>query len=251
MEAVQRGMDIARKSGKPFQWLTSTNKGAAEVCRAALRSLQVTEEELKSGYSCDPASKSDLRIVAKKGLLIRLTRNLDKQRGFVNGAVAEVWEALEGNSVFIAKLVGSGNLVLVHPMWEDGVKFLPCCYGYATTIRRAQGASLDQGCIYFDQKYRAAGRGYGDVAVSRYRSRAGVYLFGKVRRTDFLPVGEDKDTEVLQRLDVSQSSSEDDVVGHSLADMMYESEEELGEKVDANLLEDTSGLFGIDFVFDE
>ncbi len=145
MEAVQRGMDIARESGKPFQWLTSTNKGAAEVCRAALRSLQVTEEELKSGYSCDPASKSDLRIVAKKGLLIRLTRNLDKQRGFVNGAVAEVWEALEGNSVFIAKLVGSGNLVLVHPMWEDGVKFLPCCYGCATTDTACSGGVLGSG----------------------------------------------------------------------------------------------------------
>ncbi len=87
--------------------------------------------------------------------------------------------------------------------------------------------------------------------MSRYRSRAGAHIFGKVRRTDFLPVGEDKDTEVLQRLDGSQSSSEDDVVGHSLADLMYQSEEELGEKVDANLLEDTSDLLGIDFEFDE
>ena len=44
--------------------------------------------------------------------------------------------------------------------------FLPCVYGYATTIRRAQGASLDQGCLYFDQtgcKKKHPGRGYGYV----------------------------------------------------------------------------------------
>ena len=35
------------------------------------------------------------------------------------------------------------------------------------------------------------GRGYGYVAVSRFKRRAGVYLYGKLRRTDFLPVGED------------------------------------------------------------
>ena len=29
---------------------------------------------------------------------------------------------------------------------DDTARFLPCCYGNATTIRRAQGASLEQGC---------------------------------------------------------------------------------------------------------
>jgi hypothetical protein len=50
---------------------------------------------LEKGYPCDPTSKSKLRIVAVKGLLIRLTRNFDKQRGFVNGAIAKVFEDLE------------------------------------------------------------------------------------------------------------------------------------------------------------
>ena len=40
-DCVQRGMDIARSSGDPFVWLTSTNYGAAEVSRAALRCLNV------------------------------------------------------------------------------------------------------------------------------------------------------------------------------------------------------------------
>ena len=137
--------------------------------------------------------------MAKPGIVIRLSRNFDKQRGFVNGALAVVVESLRGNAVFVARLLGTGNFVLVHPMEEESSIFLPCCYGYATTIRRAQGASLDQGCLYFDQKKYAAGRGFGYVAASRFKSRAGCCLYGRLRVTDFLPVGEPKETEVLQR----------------------------------------------------
>ena len=143
--------------GQVFTWLTCTNEGAAEVCRAALRIAGIDEEEMSRGYLCDPASKSPLRILARPGMKVRLTRNFDKQRGFVNGATGPVCESLDGNAVFTVKLHGTGNLVLVYPMEEDGSIFLPCCYGYATTIRRAQGASLDQGCIWFNQKRHHAG----------------------------------------------------------------------------------------------
>ena len=79
------------------------------------------------------------------------------------------------HQVFTARLTGTGNMVLIHPMEEAGQVFLPVCYGYATTVRRAQGADLYQGCIYMDQKKRA-GRGYGYVAVSRFMFRTNVYL---------------------------------------------------------------------------
>ena len=38
---VGKGMNIARTTENPFVWLTSTNYGAAEVCRAALSCLDV------------------------------------------------------------------------------------------------------------------------------------------------------------------------------------------------------------------
>ena len=155
--AVARGMELAKEAGEPFSWLTCTNAGAAEVCKAALRLLGITDAELQSGYFPDPTTKSNLRILARAGIIIRLSRNFDKKRGFVNGAIAEVCESLRGNAVFTARLVGTGNMVLVHPMEENGERFLPCCYGYATTIRRAQGADLYHGCIYMDQKIRRVG----------------------------------------------------------------------------------------------
>ena len=158
---------------------------------------------------CDPTTKSDLGVVAKKGILLRLSRNFDKQRGFVNGAYCLVEERLRGNAVFTARLVATGNMVLIHPMEEDGARFLPCCYGYATTIRRAQGADLYAGCLYFNGKKPAA-RGYGYVGCSRFKSRAGCFLYGKLRCSDFLPFGEEKEDEVLERGYYSLSSDDEE-----------------------------------------
>ena len=139
------------------------------------------------------------------------------RRGFVNGALAVVCESLLGNGIFTAKLVGTGNMVLVHPIVENGCRFVPCCYGYATTIRRAQGADLVHGYVYFEQKRWPAARGYGYVACSRFKTRAGCYLYGKLRCTDFLPVGGIPEEEQLERryypLDSDASDGEDACVG--------------------------------------
>ena len=185
---------------------------------------------LATGYLCDPASKSTLRIVAKSGLIIRLSRNFDKGRGFVNGALAVICESLDGNRVFTARLMSSGNMVLVHPMEEDTARFLPCCYGYATTIRRAQGADIFHGCLFMDNKWHPAARGYGYVGVSRFRSREGVHIFGKLRRTDFLPVGPELETEVLQRGYDSVDSDDEEGAGleYAFADEDEESDTEVG-----------------------
>ena len=210
-ECVAKGMELAAGTSEVFTWLTSTNRGASEVCEAALLNKGITVADTEQGFDCDPASLSTLGILANTGIVLRLTRNLDKSRGFVNGAICIVVERLRGNAYFVAKLVGSGNYVLVHPIKEGDKDLLPCCYGYATTIRRAQGASLSMGCIYFDHKYAKAGRGrgYGYVAVSRFRSRGGVYLYGHKRRTDFLPVGGNPEEEHLKRGYESETEDED------------------------------------------
>ena len=172
------------------------------------------------------------------GILLRLSRNFDKQRGFVNGAWVEVCESLRGNAVFMARLVGTGNMVLVHPMEEGGEIFLPCCYGYATTIRRAQGADVYHGCLYLDQK-KVAVRGYGYVGVSRFMSRDGCHLYGKLRRTDFLPVGPEQEDEVLERGYLSVASDEDDGCGLEYAFSEGDGEDDLDHAEDeGNLLAD-------------
>ena len=179
----------------------------------------VSDIDLEQGFLADPASKSDLRILAKPGLIVRLTRNCDKRRGFVNGAVGIVVESLYGKSIFVVSLIGSKVLVLVSPIVEDDTVFLPCTYGWATTIRRAQGSTLQHGVVYFNQKYYSAARGYGYVAVSRFRARSGVSLFGKLRRTDFLPVKEETSDEVLLRSELSESDGSDDMDAEVMQEM--------------------------------
>ena len=122
---------------------------------------------LRAGYPGDPSSKSSLRILCRPGHLCRLTRNLDKRRGFVNGALAVCVESLKGGEVFIVRLVSSGNLVLVHPVEEKGQRFLPLTYGYATTVRRAQGAFSGFG-VYLLRPEEA-------------RSRSWVWLCGRIQ----------------------------------------------------------------------
>ena len=41
-----------------------------------------------------------------------------------------------------------------------------------------------------DQKKRCASRGYAYVGCSRFKKRAGFFLYGRLRVSDFLPVGD-------------------------------------------------------------
>eukprot|EP00973_Karenia_brevis_P045218 6263644-Karenia_brevis.AAC.1 len=68
---------------------------------------------------------------------------------------------------------------------------MPASYAYAMTIRRAQGSTLDSVGLLFDR--RRADRGYAYVASSRVRRRGDLWLVGRTRRTDWLPVGADAD----------------------------------------------------------
>ena len=67
---MARGMALAKEKGEPFSWLTCTNRGAAEVCEAALSLVGVTAADLAQGAYCDPTTRSELRIVAKPGILL-------------------------------------------------------------------------------------------------------------------------------------------------------------------------------------
>ena len=77
-------------------------------------------------------------------------------------------------------------------------------------IRRAQGADLFHGCVYMDQLKRVASRGYAYVACSRFKSKSGCYLYGRLRVSDFLPVGLPREDEITERGAESQSSDSED-----------------------------------------
>ena len=81
--------------------------------------------------------------------------------------------------------------------------------------------------MYCDQKKRVAARGYGYVACSRFKRRDGCYVYGKLRQSDFLPVGEEQEDEVLVRGYHSLSSDDSDGCGLEYAFNEGDSEYEL------------------------
>ena len=86
---------------------------------------------------------------------------------------------------------------------------VPVVYAYATTMRRAQGSTLELVGLYFDR--RRADRGYGYVGASRARLLRDVYLLGRVRRSDWRPVGGDpRGGEQDRPGPMSESDSEED-----------------------------------------
>jgi ATP-dependent exoDNAse (exonuclease V) alpha subunit len=210
LAAVKFGLDLQERSHMIFTWLCVTNKGASKINDAALVINGITPEHLAVAMPGDHKVSRN-PVYVRPGILIRLTRNLDKDRGFVNGAIGSVETVLcqdSNNTVFTVRLPNK-TLLLVHPIDAEGRICLPCVYGYATTVRRAQGASLDVGCIFFDHSYPPE-RGYGYVAVSRFRTRRGVYHFGRVRRTDWLPVGAQTADQAIKRSPESRGSEDDD-----------------------------------------
>ena len=100
-----------------------------------------------------------------------------------------------------------GTMVVVHPIQLGDEKFLPCVYGYAMTTRKAQGSSVDYAVLYFDL-FKPAPRGFAYVGASRVRRSAGLFYFGKIRRSDWLPVNGDPMHEQPDRGDDSNDSSE-------------------------------------------
>lgn len=134
---------------------------------------------------------------------IRLTRNLDKDRGFVNGAVGTIVCMLSPCN-FVLK-TDRGVLLMVHPIAQDGRVFMPCSYGYAMTIRRAQGSTLGLVALCFDQRHYPAEKGYAYVGASRVRRAEDLFYFGKLRTSDWTACGMEK----AERSWVSESDDSD------------------------------------------
>ena len=212
-ECLRWTLSEGRRRGVNFTWLCVTNpRGVRKVNLAALRALPqpITEEDLeRDGFPGDAAAFAG-PIILRVGLRLRLSRNLDKPRGFVNGALCTIVEVLS-RAVAVVELT-NGKLCLLHPVSDGNKTFLPCAYGYATTIRKAQGASLEAVVLFFDHCYPPE-RGYGYVGASRAKWKAGLFFYGRLRRTDWLPVGPGAIGEQEERQDSSKSSasgSEDD-----------------------------------------
>jgi hypothetical protein len=122
--AVQQAIRLERATGKTFTFLTVTNKGAKAINLERLRA-EFPEAAAKidnfQGVIGDPTAEAGI-LVLEVGMRVRLTRNVDKDRGFVNGNMGKIVKML-GKDVFIMESL-QGTRILVHPIREGNQTFV-------------------------------------------------------------------------------------------------------------------------------
>jgi len=186
---------------KEFTFLTVKNRGAADLNLARLALDFPAEAQMLRNGEGIPGDVG--HVVLAAGMRVRLTHNIDKDRDFVNGTTGLIRSLLR-KDVFILK--SSQDIsILVHPVTLKGRKFVPVAYSWATTIRRAQGATLDKIGLFFDR--RLADRGYAYVGCSRAKRREDVFHVGRIRRTDWRAVNGDNADEQSHISVLSESTN--------------------------------------------
>ena len=124
-----------------------------------------------------------------EGQRVFLTRNMDKENGFVNGMPAVI-ESYDPSSQCLVVVTKLGTTLAVHKCTEEvedsrhRVTSFPVRLGYATTIQKIQGATLPHVTIWLD---RPGCKASAYVAMSRVQ-RDDDYLFGgKMMPKYFVP----------------------------------------------------------------
>lgn len=131
-----------------------------------------------------------------KGMRVLITQNRNKKDGIVNGQAGMI---LMMESLTIILQLPNGKKVSVHPvsnptteLQEDGseVTRIKMCYpfvpGYAITICKSQGQTLDNILVWFDTATLGAGAAY--VALSRVKTLQSIKFLTPLKMSHFRPV---------------------------------------------------------------
>ena len=130
---------------------------------ADLRGVRLARGELGQSQDVDTAHG---RLAFAAGDRIQITAT-DKKRGLANGNAGTV-QAIEGKTLTV-KLDGrAGRLVEIDTEAFQGVR-----HGYAGTIYKGQGRTLDQTYLYHSEHWRSAAS---YVALTRHRDKAALFV---------------------------------------------------------------------------
>ena len=119
----------------------------------------------------------DYRIDLFKGLQVMVTRNVNFEKGIINGTTGII-TSLSNTSICIKIVDGTNHIIYYHKDNNENnttyVKFMPIRLAYALSIHKSQGATLDAVEIDASTNIFAAGQLY--TAISRARSLNSIKL---------------------------------------------------------------------------
>lgn len=129
------------------------------------------------------------RMPVKADQRVMVTQNLSLDRGLVNGAEGKVVGVRRAG---VALELACGRVEVLHQVsrWVEHegrsrcVSGYPLVGGYATTVHKAEGRTLDSAGIVFE---RFAPPGWAYTAVTRVRRLADLRFFGRPLETHFVP----------------------------------------------------------------
>lgn len=136
---------------------------------------------LKSGNECVP-----LPVPCHAGMKLLLTKNVDKDRDYVNGMEVEI-ETFDAHIQALVVLSRTGHRLAIRPWTDPNLKisFFPMKPGYASTILKMAGAELDHAVVWLD-KAHVPGAAY--TGMSRVSYGKNLLLGGLLSVDHFTPV---------------------------------------------------------------
>jgi ATP-dependent exoDNAse (exonuclease V) alpha subunit len=199
--------------------LTPTNATANNINRARLEEIEGETWEYQAqveGEFDDRSYAAEPSLALKVGARVMLLRN-DAVPGWVNGTIGTI-EALEPDAVILR--VGRSSARVEPATWEKsryeagprgGVnrkvigtfRQLPLRLGWALTIHKAQGLTLDR--VYVDMGRGMFAHGQAYVALSRARTLEGLRLSRPLRQADLI---RDADAFAFGNLDMLEDNAD-------------------------------------------
>ena len=195
-------LSVLRKTDYKTTMVTCTRKGALLLNELAAKVLfedrhQEPLAELPLDWEADPANFDKegepmdgveaLPTHIYKGMRIVLTKNLNKRQDFVNGmgAVVEAYDPASG-CLTVQTMTGKRLAIceIRERVGRRDVGFFPVRLGYAATVQKVQGQTLEHITLWLD---RACCRAAGYVALSRVRRDEDYLIAGNVTPIHFIP----------------------------------------------------------------
>jgi ATP-dependent exoDNAse (exonuclease V) alpha subunit len=195
------------EDAEAWVWICATNNATAEVNRRFLARLPgeirtycaTVSGEFQglssSGRDHRNVFSGDLELTLKKGARVIFIRN-DRHRRWVNGTTGII-TGLDENEIEV-RLTGGDSVTVGIETWTKkrrvkigkevreeelgSIAQLPVRLGWAVTIHKCQGMTLDR--LFLNTPHRLFASGQCYVALSRVRSFAGLRLLRPLTRRD-------------------------------------------------------------------